>query len=74
MRPGYPDLDRVVETVQTLQICRSTLALGQMRGADEKAMAEMHLAVRKAEQSVEWAADLLADSEERRRRERGEDY
>lgn len=82
---SYPDLEMLVEAVDTLQHCRSALALSQERGMPEEQLGEMRRAVLLAESAVEAAALLLADGEqrqervealkeelERRRRERGE--
>jgi hypothetical protein len=83
---SYPDLEMLVETVDTLNHCRAALDLGMEHGAPEDQLREMRLGVWQAEKVVEAAADLLADSEqrrervealkeelERRHRERGED-
>ena len=67
---SYSDLETLVDAVSVLQQCRSGLAMSRERGAPEDQLRQMRLAVFTAEKSVEGAADLLADSEERRARAR----
>jgi hypothetical protein len=65
---NYPELETLVEAVNTLQQCRNTVSLGKERGATDEQLAELRRGVQSAVISVETAAVDLAGSENLRTR------